>query len=71
MDWQGEMRLAHMDKGLAERILALRPDEVRLMLADVLEPWALTPCASGWSRPSSSSARTWSKTPTAAAIWTT
>lgn len=41
VDWQGEIRLAHMDKGLAERILALRPDEVRLMLADVLEPWAL------------------------------
>ena len=37
----GKMALPHMDKALADRILALREQDVRLMLVDVLEPQAI------------------------------
>lgn len=41
VDEQGKLRLPHMDRKLADRILALRENDVRLMLADVLEDWAI------------------------------
>lgn len=41
VDFEGNIRLPHMDRKLADRILALRESDVRLIMADVLEDWAI------------------------------
>ena len=41
VDKSGKLKLSHMDKALADRILALNMSDVRLMMADVLEDWAI------------------------------
>ena len=41
VDSAGNIQIPHMDRKLADRILALRESDVRLMMADVLEDWAI------------------------------
>lgn len=47
LNQDGTLGIAHMDKALAERILQIKKPDIELMLADVLEPWAIE---SFWGR---------------------
>ncbi len=41
VDAEGNVQIPYMDKALADRILSLREPEIRLMMEDVLEDWAI------------------------------
>jgi len=41
LDKNGKLRIPYMDKALADRITALKVEDLRIIMADVLEPWAI------------------------------
>lgn len=41
LDGKGKMHIAHMDEALAQRLLQLQPEAVKLEMADLIEPWAV------------------------------
>ena len=71
VDEQGKLRLPHMDRKLADRILALQENDVRLMMADVLEDWAIDALCKRISEAQEPFGTTSATTPTAVATWTT